>query len=41
MFNFEHFYLTQEQFDKIVDIILKSRNVYATTKLDVENKSKS
>ena len=35
MFNFEHSYLTQEQFDKIVDIILKYRNVYATTKFDV------
>ena len=35
MFNFEHSYLTQEQFDKIVDIILKYRNVYVTTNFDV------
>ena len=35
MFDFQHFHLTQEEFDKIVDIILKNRNVYATTKFDV------
>ena len=35
MFDFQHSHLTQEQFDKIVDIILKYRNVYATTKFDV------
>ena len=29
------YHLTQEKFDKIVDIILKYRNVYATTKFDV------
>ena len=34
MFNFEHSYLTQEQFHKIVDIIMKYRNVYATTKFE-------
>ena len=34
MFYFEHSYLTQERFDKIVDIIFKYRNVYATTKFD-------
>ena len=35
MFDFQHSHLTQEQFDKIVDIILKYRNVYGTTKFDV------
>ena len=35
MFDFQHSHPTQEQFDKIVDIILKYRNVYATTKFDV------
>ena len=35
MFDFQHSHLTQEQFDKIRDIILKYRNVYATTKFDV------
>ena len=35
MFDFQHSHLTQEQFDKIVDRILKYRNVYATTKFDV------
>ena len=35
MFDFQHSHLTKEQFDKIVDIILKYRNVYATTKFDV------
>ena len=35
MFDFQHSHLTQEQFDKKVDIILKYRNVYATTKFNV------
>ena len=35
MFDFQHSHPIQEQFDKIVDIILKYRNVYATTKFDV------
>ena len=35
MIDFQHSHLTQQQFDKIVDIILKYRNVYATTKFDV------
>ena len=35
MFDFQHSHLTKDQFDKIVDIILKYRNVYATTKFDV------
>ena len=34
MFDFQHSHLTHEQLDKIVDIILKYRNVYAT-KFDV------
>ena len=35
MFEFQHSHLTQEQFDKVVEIILKYRKVYATTKFDV------
>ena len=35
MFDFQHSQLTQEQFDRIVEIILKYKNVYATTKFDV------
>ena len=35
MFDFQHSHLTQGQFDKEVEIILKYRNVYATTKFDV------
>ena len=35
MFDFQHSHLTQEQFDKVAEIILKYRNVYATTKFDV------
>ena len=35
MFDFQLSHLTLEQFDKVVEIILKYRNVYATTKLDV------
>ena len=34
MFDFLHSHLTQKQFDKVVEIILKHRNVYATTKFD-------
>ena len=34
MLDFQHSHLTQEQFDKVVEIILKYRNVYATTKFD-------
>ena len=35
MFDIQHSHLTLEKFDKIVDIILKYRSVYATTKFDV------
>ena len=35
MFDFQQSHLTKEQFDKVVEIILKYRNVYATTKFDV------
>ena len=35
MFDFQLSQLTQEQFDKVVEIILKYRNVYANTKFDV------
>ena len=34
-FDFQQSHLTQEQFDKVVEIILKYKNVYATTKFDV------
>ena len=35
MFDFQHSHLTQEDFEKIVKIILDYRQVYATTKFDV------
>ena len=35
MFNFQHSHLTQEEFEKIVTIILEYKQVYATTKFDV------
>ena len=35
MFDFQHSYLTQEEFEKVVSIILKYKQVYATTKFDV------
>ena len=35
MFDFHHSNLTQEEFEKIVKIILEHKQVYATTKLDV------
>ena len=35
MFDFQHSYLTQEQFEKVVTIILMYKQVYATTKFDV------
>ena len=35
MFDFQHSHLTQEEFEKIVTIILKYKQVYATTKFDV------
>ena len=34
MFNFQHSYLTQEEFAKIVTVILEYKQVYATTKFD-------
>ena len=34
MFDFQHSHLTQEEFEKIVTIILEYKQVYATTKLD-------
>ena len=36
MFDFQHSYLTQEEFEKVVTIILHYKQVYATTKFDVE-----
>ena len=36
MFDFRHSHLTQEKIDKIIDPNLNYRNVYATTKFDVE-----
>ena len=35
MFDFQHSNLTQEEFEKIVTIILEYKQVYATTKFDV------
>ena len=35
MFDFQHSYLTQEEFEKVVSIILEYKQVYATTKFDV------
>ena len=35
MFDFQHSHLTQEEFEKVVKIILDYRQVYATTKFDV------
>ena len=35
MFDFQHSYLTQDEFEKIVKIILDYKQVYATTKFDV------
>ena len=35
MFDFQHLHLTQEEFEKIVTIILEYKQVYATTKFDV------
>ena len=36
MFDFQHSYLTQEEFEKVVSIILEYKKVYAATKIDVE-----
>ena len=35
MFDFQHSQLTQKQFDKVLETILKYRNVYATANFDV------
>ena len=35
MFDFQHTYLTQEEFEKVASIILEYKQVYATTKFDV------
>ena len=35
MFDFQHSYLTQAEFEKVVSIILEYKQVYATTKFDV------
>ena len=35
MFGFQHSHLTQEEFEKIVTVILEYKQVYATTKFDV------
>ena len=35
MFDFQHSHLTQEEFEKVVTIILEYKQVYATTKFDV------
>ena len=36
MFDFQHSHLTKEEFEKVVTIILDYKQVYATTKIDVE-----
>ena len=35
MFNFQHSYLTQIEFEKVIKIILTYKQIYATTKIDV------
>ena len=35
MFDFQHLHQTQEEFEKIVTMILEYKQVYATTKFDV------
>ena len=35
MFNFEHSQLTQKEFDKLAELLLKFLTVYATSKFDV------
>ena len=35
MFDFQHSHLTQDEFEKVVTIILQYKQVYATTKFDV------
>ena len=36
MFNFQHSQITQNEFDKLADLLLKYPTVYATSKFDVE-----
>ena len=36
MFNFQHSQITQKEFDKLPELLLKFPTVYATSKLDVE-----
>ena len=35
MFNFQHSQITQKEFDKLAELLLKFLTVYATSKLDV------
>ena len=35
MFNFQHSQITQEDFDKLTELLLKFPTVYATSKFDV------
>ena len=35
MFDFQHSHLKQEEFEKVVTIILQYKQIYATTKFDV------
>ena len=35
MFNFEHSQITQKEFDKLDELLLKVSTVYATSKFDV------
>ena len=36
MFNFQHSQITQKEFDKLAELLLKFPTVYATSKFDVE-----
>ena len=38
MFDFQHSHLTQEEFGEVVIIVITYKQVYATTKFDVEKR---
>ena len=38
MFNFQHSQITQNEFEKLADLLLRYPTVYATSKFDVKNK---
>ena len=35
MFNFQHFQITQQEFDKLAELLLRFPTIYATSKFDV------